>query len=214
MRRVIIKYQNYNEDVPRFTDRSIRKLIKIFDIDEYVLQDDLSQLLKKIDATEASVGVFTNDPEAATSKMGSCIIGTTYSSSDTSFVSGTWPLRAVPVCCSNAPAREEDLVGEDSSSGACDSGDCGQVPSSSCAPTSPELCSCDYSQTNPYFSPILVSHVLGWNPQTVDDVVSSSLVEDFLVVPEAYCPFSSYCCVSDVEGDLMELLAATNLVLE
>ena len=38
VRRVIVKYQNYNEDVRRFTDRSIRKLVKIFDIEEYVLK--------------------------------------------------------------------------------------------------------------------------------------------------------------------------------
>ena len=50
IQRVIVKYQNHNEEGPRFTDRSVRKLAKIFDIDEYVLQDDLTELLRRLDA--------------------------------------------------------------------------------------------------------------------------------------------------------------------
>ena len=46
----IVKYHNYNEEGPWFTDRSVRKLIKIFEIDEYVLQDDLTELLKRLNS--------------------------------------------------------------------------------------------------------------------------------------------------------------------
>ena len=49
VRRVIVKYQNYNEETPRLTDRSVRKLIRIYDIDEYVLQNDLSEFLRRLD---------------------------------------------------------------------------------------------------------------------------------------------------------------------
>ena len=64
VRRVIVKYQNYNEEQPRFTDRSVRKLVKIFDIDEYVLQDDLTELLRRLDATKAAGDVAAAGPEA------------------------------------------------------------------------------------------------------------------------------------------------------
>ena len=50
IRRVIVKYQNHKEDHPRFTERSVRRLVKIFDIEEYVLQDDLTELIKRMDA--------------------------------------------------------------------------------------------------------------------------------------------------------------------
>lgn len=50
VRRAIIKYQNASEfPVPQFTDRAVRQLVKIFDIEEYVLQDDLKELLRRLD---------------------------------------------------------------------------------------------------------------------------------------------------------------------
>ena len=48
VRRVIVKYHNASESGPQLTDRSIRTLVKIFDIDEYILQDDLAELLRRL----------------------------------------------------------------------------------------------------------------------------------------------------------------------
>ena len=49
IRRVVIKYQNRDEDYPRFTDRTVLKLVKLFSIDEHQVQDDLGLLQKRID---------------------------------------------------------------------------------------------------------------------------------------------------------------------
>ena len=47
-RRVLIKYQNAAETQPRITDRAIRSLVKIHDVDDYVLQEDLGEMLNRL----------------------------------------------------------------------------------------------------------------------------------------------------------------------
>ena len=49
IRRVFVKYQNEREDFGRMTDRSVRKLVKLFSIDEHHVDEDLAELQKKID---------------------------------------------------------------------------------------------------------------------------------------------------------------------
>ena len=48
-RRIIIKYFNPNESEPKFSDRAVRSVIKIFSIDEFCLAEDLAILQKRID---------------------------------------------------------------------------------------------------------------------------------------------------------------------
>ena len=48
IRRVIIKYRNSGENFDRTTDRSVRKLVKIFSIDEFQVQDDLKELERRM----------------------------------------------------------------------------------------------------------------------------------------------------------------------
>ena len=99
VRRVIVKYQNHNEDVPRFTDRSIRKLVKIFDIEEYVLQDDLSELLRRLDATRTQDELDDQGCRVSWQQVISSNLDSTYFALlDLSFVSGTWLLPPVPIC--------------------------------------------------------------------------------------------------------------------
>ena len=43
-RKVAIKYVNESENKPRITERATRTLIKIYDIEEYVLQEDLAEV--------------------------------------------------------------------------------------------------------------------------------------------------------------------------
>ena len=50
IRRVIIRYQNKGENVPRFKDRSVRKIVKLFSVDEHHIQEDLAALQKHIDS--------------------------------------------------------------------------------------------------------------------------------------------------------------------
>ena len=49
VRKVIIRYTNASEEIPRFTERSVRKLVKLFSINEFQVQDDLCELQKRID---------------------------------------------------------------------------------------------------------------------------------------------------------------------
>ena len=49
IRRVVVKYQNAGESQPQFTDRTVRKLVKLWNIDEFQVQEDLDSLQKKID---------------------------------------------------------------------------------------------------------------------------------------------------------------------
>ena len=48
VRRVLVRYQNHGENQPRITERSLRTLVKIFDIEEYVLQEDLAEVMQKL----------------------------------------------------------------------------------------------------------------------------------------------------------------------
>ena len=56
IRKVIVKYQNFKEAEPRFTDRSVRKLVKLFNVDEHQVQEDLDELQKKIDSLSRRPG--------------------------------------------------------------------------------------------------------------------------------------------------------------
>ena len=44
VRKVMVKYMNERENLPRKTERATRSLIKIFDIEDYVLQEDLAEV--------------------------------------------------------------------------------------------------------------------------------------------------------------------------
>ena len=48
IRKVVIRYQNSGETQPRLTERAIRSLVKIYDIEEYVLQEDLAEVMKRL----------------------------------------------------------------------------------------------------------------------------------------------------------------------
>ena len=57
IRRVVVKYQNREEDFPRFTDRTVHKLVKLFNVDEHQVQEDLGELQKVIDALQGNPSV-------------------------------------------------------------------------------------------------------------------------------------------------------------
>ena len=62
IRRAIIKYFNAGEDRPQFSDRSVRKLVKLWSIEESSLFEDLKEVDKRVTgvgSTEA-VGVTAN----------------------------------------------------------------------------------------------------------------------------------------------------------
>ena len=49
---MLIKYQNHGETQPRVTERAIRGLVKIYDVEEYILQEDLQELLNRVTGDE------------------------------------------------------------------------------------------------------------------------------------------------------------------
>ena len=67
IRKVVVRYQNSGEEHPQFTDRHVRKLIKLFNVDEHQVQEDLTELQKKIDALnqryEEDDGIVTNEED-------------------------------------------------------------------------------------------------------------------------------------------------------
>ena len=62
IRRVVVKYQNPGEAGPRITDRSIRKLVKLFNVDEHQVQEDLAELQRKVDAVRKKPIVIDEVP--------------------------------------------------------------------------------------------------------------------------------------------------------
>ena len=47
--------------VLQFTDRAVRQLVKILDVEEYVLQEDLTELLRRLDANKMDEAVAQRD---------------------------------------------------------------------------------------------------------------------------------------------------------
>ena len=55
IRRVVIRYNNAEENLPRFTDRSVRSVVKLFNVDEETWKDDMKRVQKMLAAVDASV---------------------------------------------------------------------------------------------------------------------------------------------------------------
>ena len=50
MRRVVVQFQNANENEPRFTDRAARSLVKLFNIQDTTWVDDMNTVEKVVNA--------------------------------------------------------------------------------------------------------------------------------------------------------------------
>ena len=46
---------------PQFTDRAVRQLVKLFDIEEYMLQEDLAELMRRLVGGEKGDSSENND---------------------------------------------------------------------------------------------------------------------------------------------------------
>ena len=82
IRRAIIKYFNASENDPeaaryhpQFTDRSVRKLVKLWSIDEACLFDDLAELQGKVDKVDETATVCDDDKVAGGDGVQSYISG-------------------------------------------------------------------------------------------------------------------------------------------
>ena len=74
IRRAIIKYFNAGENHPQLTDRSVRKMIKLWSIDEACLSEDLVELQERLDKTSV---VQETGTDAASAKVADCSYTTT-----------------------------------------------------------------------------------------------------------------------------------------
>ena len=67
IRRVTVKYQNSNEDFPRYTNRPVRKIVKLFDISDITWMDDMVEVEKAVKELtmsgngDTSVGILIPD---------------------------------------------------------------------------------------------------------------------------------------------------------
>ena len=48
VRRVCVKYFNHKEEKPRFTDRAVRSLVKLFSVDDSYFMQDMAKVEKLI----------------------------------------------------------------------------------------------------------------------------------------------------------------------
>ena len=64
IRRAVIKYFNAGEDHPHLTDRAVRKMVKLWSLDEVCLFDDLSELQHRLDGNDDNLQVAGDDNAA------------------------------------------------------------------------------------------------------------------------------------------------------
>ena len=60
IRKVDIKYRNSSESQDRFTNRSVRKICKIWSETDWNLQDDLAELVEKLEQVEGGKAILDN----------------------------------------------------------------------------------------------------------------------------------------------------------
>ena len=217
-RRVIVKYQNYNEETPRLTDRSVRKLIRIYDIDEYVLQNDLSEFLRRLDGIRPVEKDKDDETKSETSQvMCHNVTSAHVTCTDHSNFSGTWSLPAAPVRKSSA-SEVVQVASEILPWFPPTTGGRGQVPGGDIAHTnldSSKTTPFPSTSSNPLLNSILLKHALRWNlQQPIEDIVPCSLQEDFLLMLEECYPTVDPCWSPEAPEDVDKLLYSTHLVLE
>ena len=233
VRRVIVKYQNASENQPRFTDRSVRKLVKIFDIEEYVLQDDLTELLRRLDDDKAAAEEHGVDvaPQVASSNLDTDY----FSKIDPNFVSGTWLLPPVPSFHGQLTGAGEGLVAQEVDDGHDEvvEGDRCQVPAGnqdtdgpSCSlsnvptpessePSTPVPYSRPDPVQSPHFCSALVRMAMEANPMTLNNIISTNIMEHFVLASNSNYTSTYTQCGDPYENhELMQLLRCTNMNLE
>ena len=187
------------------TDRSIRTLVKIFDIDEYILQDDLAELLRRLD------GRVATDVNGQVLCSGSQSYGI-----DTNLfsVSGTW-CDPVPSCPKPKKDVHAEIFGEAQDSADVVGGRC-QVPSSVNFPL-PLGAPCYELQKNPYHVASLVQSVMDLSHVGNDSSVSGAMSQSFglslvemeslkFMFDEEESSLSSSSALLEEEEDAMKLL--------
>ena len=101
IRRVVVKYYNWKENHPRFTDRAARSLVRIFSAEEACLSEDLAELQEFLDekkSSEEAVDDQIVDVARVDVKLGGDLAGCddVDTSSQASFASNIKQVQVVP----------------------------------------------------------------------------------------------------------------------
>ena len=219
VRRVLVKYHNASEREPRLTDRAVRGLIKIFDIDEYILQEDLAELIRRLDDDKTAPKPDEKEEDDPDSQVASSSLNQDYLDRvNSSSVSGTWLRLPVPINHSHLLGGGGNLLNEDHEVPVV-VGDRCQVPVEDV-----ETASKPYSDTchvtphpgpqapvkNPYFYPVLVQNMTESTPMAVSNVVSALMMGSFDLATKDVC--DTYGQDDDYENrGLMQILHSTDL---
>ena len=190
VRRVVVKYQNASEfPVPQFTDRAVRQLVKIFDVEEYVLQDDLTELMRNLEAKRkdrVNQDEDVQEPQAADPS----------NYANPTSVSGTWLQHPVPNLFTSEEERLEGdaiVLGEE---GTVDEvGDWCQVS--------------DWTTPSENY-PSLVSH-FGDIKMPSDNVVSEAFAESFAFAASRQQSLYTETKNASDMNSLMELISGTDM---
>ena len=75
IRRAIIKYYNASENHPQFTDRAVRKLVKLWSMDEACLFDDLAELQERINGARMPVNDRVDGEASLAAEEVSTLVG-------------------------------------------------------------------------------------------------------------------------------------------
>ena len=198
VRRVIVKYQNHQEDKPRLTDRSVRKLVKIYDIDEYVLQDDVAELIRRLDASDIASNILQNH---ATSQLSSQPILNSPAFVDSILLSGTWSEELIP-------GKDVNLAGSTAGKKNTEDqlrlgGDQDRVPGED---SSDVLCPSNLNLL-PFPNNSLVAAILQKKPHLMDTSLHPCLVESYVLASSLDIPP----CCSDY-GDASEVLSCGDVL--
>ena len=62
IRRVLVRYFNATEDQPRYTDRAVRSIVKLFDLENTTWRDDMDLVQKMLDALGEEAAVVPPNP--------------------------------------------------------------------------------------------------------------------------------------------------------
>ena len=210
-RRVLVRYQNASEEQSQLSDRGIRELVKIFDVEEYVLQDDLAELLRRLDAQKEKDDI---GPQAQVVRSN---VQYNDNPPNMSSISGTWLQLPVPILPSTAEEThngDQEVISENKEPAVDEIGGWCQVPSKTVHASNPSK---NPSHSippvrSPHFYPALVKKLADTLP-AADNTMSVELAKSFcLAATLQQSTQDQDWDASDLQG-LMELLNCTDMDL-
>ena len=172
--------------------------MKIYDIDEYVLQDDVAELIRRLDASDIASNIVQNH---ATSQLSSQPILNSPAFVDSILLSGTWSEELIP-------GKDVNLAGSTAGKKNTEDqlrlgGDQDRVPGED---SSDVLCPSNLNLL-PFPNNSLVAAILQKKPHLMDTSLHPCLVESYVLASSLDIPP----CCSDY-GDASEVLSCGDVL--